>query len=143
MAAHQMLPSGAGEIPGHPAHPKKSSKSSKSAASADLDKNRNANNNNAQSANFDEAPPTNHRAGPTQEFISAVSYKSALMYPSPEQPTGAAFSVDRLAAPYSAAQLVGVATPPLPLPRQRFPNHEVETSLPAVSVILERTRQAQ
>ena len=81
MAAHQMIPGAAGaEIPGHPAHSKKSAKGSKS---VDMDKNRNANNNN-------DMPPT---------VAEAV-------------PHGAPFTISRLAAPYGAMQGVGVAATP-------------------------------
>ena len=102
MAPHQMIPGAGGEIPGHPAHSKKTAKGSKS---ADLDKNRNANNN---------------------------SEMSTIPHSSP-------FSISRLAAPYGGAHLVGVSATPTS-GQQRFNgDHQEEGSLPAVSVILERT----
>ena len=141
MAAHQMLQGGSAEIPGYPAHSKKTSKGSKSAPAVDLDKNRNTNNNNAESLIINGMPLTNQETDQTQEFVGAAVYTST------SSTTGAAFSVENLAAPYTTAHLVGVSTtppPPLPpssraLPRQRLSSRE--GALPAVSMILERTRQ--
>ena len=144
VAAHQMIPGAIGaEIPGHPAHSKKAaSKSSKSAVSVDSDKNRNANNNNAS---------TNDREGSSREFISAGAYKSpAMTYRagahslslSQSITPGATFSVDNLAAPYSGAHVMGVSTTPhTPTTGQGERFSAGEGSLPAVSTILERTRQ--
>ena len=144
MAAHQMLPgggAGGGEIPGYPGHSKKTSKSSKSATSADLDKNRNANNNNTQSLNSSRTPPTTSNQGTDQarEFVGSSTYLSV--------PSSISGAVESLTSPYSTAQLIGLSASPTPLPfppiplaaqRQRFGTHE-DGSLPAVSMILERT----
>ena len=153
MAAHQMIPGAIGaEIPGHPAHSKKAaSKTSKSATPVDGDKNRNANNNNASIV---RGAPTNQRAGSTQEFIITSAYKSpAVTYPSgahsssssPSITPGATFSVENLASPYSGVHVMGVLTTPHTPPTgqdQRFGNSSAgEGSLPAVSTILEQTRQ--
>ena len=155
MAAHQMIPGAIGaEIPGHPGHSKKvASKSSKSATSVDSDKNRNANNNNASIVG---GAPANQRAGSTHEFISAGAYKSptAVAYPSGAHNSsssssssitpGATFSIENITAPYSGAHVMGVLTTPHTPPTgedQRFGSNAGEGSLPAVSTILERTRQ--
>ena len=128
MAAHQMIPGAIGtEIPGHPGHSKKAAgKGSKSATSVDSDKNRNANNNNVSIIG---GAPANQRAGSTQEFITP----------------GTTFSIQNLTAPYSGAHMMGVSVTPHAPPTnqrgQRFGSNAGEGSLPAVSTILERTRQ--